>query len=104
MRTDRIATATWGFLLHKTQTQGRDVADIVDGLRLSLRQAKDAITVRDEETRRLRSAVKHLEGALSLRERELRDTVRRVYLHDVPAAASQPESCKPETPTADPAS
>lgn len=52
------------------------MGDLVESLRMNLRQAKAAITARDEETRRLRAAVTHLEGALSLREREFRDTVR----------------------------
>ena len=59
-----------------SQSRGRDVGDLVESLRMNLRQAKAAITARDEETRRLRAAVTHLEGALSLREREFRDTVR----------------------------
>eukprot|EP00903_Cladosiphon_okamuranus_P016311 g15043.t1 len=42
---------------------------------MNLRQAKDAIAVRDEEARRLRAAVIYLERTLCSRERELRDTV-----------------------------
>ncbi|CAM9192511.1 unnamed protein product [Ectocarpus sp. 8 AP-2014] len=57
------------------QPQGRDVADMVDSLRMNLRQAKQALAVRDQETRKLRSAVTHLESTVALRERELRDTV-----------------------------
>ncbi|CAM9387456.1 unnamed protein product [Ectocarpus fasciculatus] len=57
------------------QSQGRDVADMVDSLRMNLRQAKHALKVRDQETRKLRSAVTHLESTVALRERELRDTV-----------------------------
>ena len=59
--------------------QGRDicsVADEADSLRMNLRQAKQALATRDEETRKLRAAVIHLESALAQRERELRDTVR----------------------------
>lgn len=59
------------------------MADLVDSLRMNLRQAKEAITVRDQETRRLRAALIHLEGTLSLRERELRDTVRYAIIGDI---------------------
>ena len=60
-------------------SQGRDISDVTeeaDGLRMNLRQAKHDLATRDEETRRLRAAVTHLESALARRERELRDTVR----------------------------
>lgn len=60
-------------------SQGRDISEVTDeadSLRMNLRQAKHALVTRDEEARRLRAAVTHLESALAQRERELRDTVR----------------------------
>ncbi|CAM9765285.1 unnamed protein product [Ectocarpus sp. 4 AP-2014] len=70
------------------QPQGRDVADMVDSLRMNLRQAKQALAVRDQETRKLRSAVTHLESTVALRERELRDTVL-CLLGELPAKPHQ---------------
>ncbi|CAN0314424.1 unnamed protein product [Ectocarpus sp. 12 AP-2014] len=72
----------------QNQPQGRDVADMVDSLRMTLRQAKQALAVRDQETRKLRSAVTHLESTVALRERELRDTVL-CLLHESPAKPHQ---------------
>lgn len=48
---------------------------MMDSFRMNLRQAKHTLTIRDVEARKLRLAVTHLEGVLSQRERELRDTV-----------------------------
>lgn len=50
--------------------------EMADGLIMNLRQTKRELTIRDEETRRLRSTVVHLENTLAQREREFRDTVR----------------------------
>ncbi|CAM9364597.1 unnamed protein product, partial [Sphacelaria rigidula] len=57
------------------QVQGRNASEQMDRLVMNLRQAKRDLTVRDEETRRLRSALIHLEHTLSQRERDFRETV-----------------------------
>lgn len=62
--------------LHFMKPQDQNVTNVADSLRMNLRQVKHALTIRDEETRKLRAAVTHLESTLSQRERELRDTVR----------------------------
>ncbi|CAM9766010.1 unnamed protein product, partial [Hapterophycus canaliculatus] len=77
MPSDRAERPSW-------QSQGRDTAEMMDSFRMNLRQAKHALTVRDEEARKLRLAVTHLEGVLSLRERELRDTVLCLHGKSLP--------------------
>ncbi|CAM9110722.1 unnamed protein product [Scytosiphon promiscuus] len=68
----------------RSEPQGRYAADVMDSFRMNLRQAKHALVTRDEEARKLRLAVTHLEGVLSLRERELQDTVSCLHGKSVP--------------------
>lgn len=57
--------------------QGGAATEQTDNLAMNLRQAERELVIRDEETRRLRSALVHLEHTLSQREREFHDAVRQ---------------------------